>query len=81
MEHSVSVEYPTENARYNQIISQSGGIPTTVQRWQFLEDVQQKADKIGDSPISPRIRSNTSPRVMIPKSWFKKKKKPSKDPP
>jgi len=72
-------EHPREISRYNQIISQYGGIPTTVQRWQFLENFQEKADKIGESPISPRVRSNTSPRLIIPKNWFKEKKKPNKD--
>lgn len=72
-------EHPSEISRYNQIISQSGGVPTTVQRWQFLENFQEKADKIGESPVSPRVRSNTSPRLMIPKNWFKEKKKPNKD--
>lgn len=78
MERSVSEEVPRDKIRYNQIISNSGGIPTTLDRLRFLEQHSTHKALEDEAPTSPRIQSNASPRVMIPKSWFKKKKKKEK---
>jgi len=68
----LSSEIVREREHYNQIISKSGGVGTTVTKLQFLDDYVTRQ---GELDNGKRMRSNTSPRVLIPKRWFKRKYK------
>ena len=59
-----------EKDHYNEIISKSGGVSTTVAKLQFLEDYVTRQEELDSGK---RIRSNSSPRIMIPKKWFRRK--------
>ena len=68
-----SSEIIREREHYNRIVSRSGGsIGTAVTKLQFLDDYVERQVEIDSGK---RVRSNTSPRLLIPKKWFRKKSK------
>lgn len=67
-----SLEIVREREHYNQIISKSGGVGTTITKLQFLDDYVARRGELDDGK---RMRSNTTPRILIPKKWFKRKSK------
>lgn len=57
---------------YNHIISKSGGVGTSVSKLQFLEDYSERQRELD---TGKKMRSSTSPRIMIPKKWWRRKSK------
>jgi len=66
----MSSEMIREKEHYNHIISKSGGVSTTVSKIQFLEDYSERQRELD---TCKKIRSNSSPRVLIPKKWWRRK--------